>query len=275
MNRTLGWAIILLFLAAPASAQRDPMQAPPQEVLDRQSSEWIARRRWMSVIIIGSTLVAGSGASMLRRRRRKQAALEQAAQQTPLAWPLMADLMQIDPVMRTDRIRRALRAGLVPPPDERARLEQFFETASHPASRVLVLEALSTDGAPAELLERALTDSADSVRSAALHLLLLAQPERSLELARAHLHDPGIEARTQCAEVLADSDPAAAGEAMLDIVRAEALGSREGHVLRRAMGFFAEELKDPAWTAQIEALRDEVEDEEQMIDWAVEKLRGT
>ena len=55
-------------------------------------------------------------------------------------------------------------------------------------------------------LERALTDQADSVRSAALHQLLMNQPERAVELARAHLDDPGIEARSQCADVLADVD---------------------------------------------------------------------
>ena len=38
---------------------------------------------------------------------------------------------------------------------------------------------------------------------------------------------PGIEARTQCAEVLADVDPETAGTAMLDIARAEALGPRD------------------------------------------------
>ena len=94
-----------------------------------------------------------------------------------------------------------------------------------------------------------------------------------MELARQHLHDPGIEARSQCAEVLADVDPEAAGQAMLDIVRVEALGARESHVLRRAMGFFAEELRDPKWAPHIEALRIEVEDDEGMIDWALEKLR--
>ena len=61
---------------------------------------------------------------------------------------------------------------------------------------------------------------------------------------------------------------------MLDIVRAEALGPRESHVLRRTMSFFAEELRDPKWTPEIEALRIEVEDEEGMIDWALDKLRS-
>ena len=272
MIRPIGCALLLLLLVAPATAQQDPMRAPPAEELDRRSDEWVNRRRWMAILIIGGTFVAGGGASVMRRRKRKA---EAAAQFAP-AWPETASLLTIDAVTRTDRVRKALRAGFLPPDDERGALEELFDSDSQPGLRVLVLEALSAEGAnpPFALLERALEDPADSVRSAALHLLLHRQPDRAIELARAHLHDPGIEARTQCAEVLADVDPRAAGEAMLDIVRAEALGPRESHVLRRAMGFFAEELADPGWAPQIEALRDEVEDDEQMIDWALEKLRS-
>jgi hypothetical protein len=267
----LGWAAIVLLSAAPAMAQEDPMRAPPAEELDRQSDEWIQSRRWMALIIIGGTLIAGGGASFIRRRNRRRAARVVASP----AWPPTEGLRRIDPVMRTDRLRKALRAGLTPPAEERPALESLYDTDSQAPLRVLVLEALSAgeQAPPVEFLERALKDRADSVRSAALHLLLTGEPERAVERARAHIHDPGIEARTQCAEVLADVDPETAGTAMLDIARAEALGPRESHVLRRAMGFFAEELKDPAWVPRIEALRIEVEDEEGMIDWAIEKLR--
>jgi hypothetical protein len=265
------WATILVLSAAPAMAQEDPMRAPPAEELDRQSDAWIRNRRWMALIIIGGTLLAGGGASFVRRRNRRKAAQVYAAP----SWPPTEDLERIDPVMRTDRLRKALRAGLVPPAHERPGLERLFETDSQAPLRVLVLEALSAGQLtpPVGLLERGLEDRADSVRSAALHLLLTGEPERAIERARAHIHDPGIEARTQCAEVLADVDPETAGTAMLDIARAEALGPRESHVLRRTMGFFAEELRDPAWVPRIEALRTEVEDDEGMIDWAIEQLQ--
>jgi HEAT repeat protein len=227
----------------------------------------------MAILIIGGTLLAGGGASVVRRRNRRKAERAQAG--ATATWPATSEIMNIDPVMRTDRIRRALRAGLAPPASEYEPLQQLFEIDATPALRVLVLEALAKGGGetPVALLEKGLGDEADSVRSAALHRLMLARPERMLELARAHLYDPGIEARAQCADVLADVDPEAAARAMLDIVRVEALGPRESHVLRRAMGFFAEELQDPAWAPEIEALREEVEDDEEMIDWALEQLR--
>lgn len=268
MIRAFGLALFFL-LAADAHAQSDAMRAPPAEELDQRTEEWISRRRWMAVLIIGGTILAGGGASVIRRRRRKR-----EAAMAPPAWPPTAQILGVDSVMRTDHIRRALRAGLKPPPEERAQLEDLFELDNSPSLRVLVIEALSAEGPSVALLERGLTDKADSVRSAALHQLMLQQPERTVELARAHLDDPGIEARSQCADVLVDIDPDSAARAMLDIVRAEALGPRESHVLRRAMGFFAEELRDPAWTGEIEALRPEVEDDEDMIDWALEKLRG-
>lgn len=271
MMRALGLALLFLLLAADAPAQSDAMRAPPAEELDRQSEEWITRRRWMAILIIGGTLLAGGGASVIRRRQRRKAAAAAAA--AVPAWPPTSEILNIDSVMRTDRIRRALRAGLTPPPEEREPLARLFELDRTPSLRVLVIEALSRDELPVALLEKGLGDEADSVRSASLHQLMLQQPERAVELARAHLHDPGIEARSQCADVLADVDPDAAAQAMLDIVRAEALGARESHVLRRAMSFFAEELQDPKWAPEIEALRQEVEDDEDMIDWALEQLR--
>jgi hypothetical protein len=267
MIRAFGLALLLL-LAPDAHAQSDAMRAPPAEELDRRSDDWVKHRRWMAILIIGGTVLAGGGASMIRRRRRKR----EAAVAAP-AWPPTARILGVDSVMRTDHIRRALRAGLVPPPEELIPLEQLFEQDATPSLRVLVIEALSKGDPPTPLLERGLLDPADSVRSAALHQLLVQHPERAVELAREHLHDPGIEARSQCADVLADIDPDAAARAMLEIVYAEALGPREGHVLRRTMSFLAEELRDPKWAPEIESLRAEVEDEEGMIDWALEKLR--
>jgi hypothetical protein len=271
MMRALGLSLLLLFLAPDVHAQSDAMRAPSTEELDRRSESWIKHRRWMAILIIGSTFLAGGGASVLRRRRRRREAEAQVA--TP-AWPSTARILGLDSVMRTDHIRRALRAGLKPPPEERTALEELFGHDPTPSLRVLVIEALSDGELPVALLERGLEDPADSVRSAALHQMLIRQPERAVELAREHLYDPGIEARSQCADVLADVDPDAGAKAMLDIVRAEALGPRESHVLRRAMSFFAEELREPKWAPEIEALRIEVEDEEGMIDWALEKLRS-
>lgn len=269
-----GWALFSLLLTAPAFAQEDPMRALPAEELDRRSEEWINRRRWMALLIIGGTIVAGGAGSVFRRRARKQAELAAAASTDP-AWPPTGSILTLDPGLRMDRIRKALRAGLIPPPAEVAPLEQLYFRDEQPALRVLVLEALSaTDiGVSRELLAKAIEDPADSVRGAAFQLILQGDPGDSENLARAHLDDPGVEVRTLSAELLVEIDPVAAANAMLSLVSAEALGPRETHALRRAMNFFAEELCDPAWAPKIEALRPEVEDEEALIDWALGRLR--
>lgn len=275
MTRTSGWILLILLLLSGASAwgQSEHMLAPATEELDRRSNEWISSRRWMALLILGGTFAAGAGASMVRRRKRRRER-ETALAGSPPAWPSVAEILALDPPLRMDRLRKALRAGLAPGDNERPALEQLFGSEDQPAMRVLVLEALATrGGAPtAELLEAARQDPADSVRSAALQLILESAPARAEELARAHLRDPAVEVRALAADLLVERDPQAAGEAMLDLVRAEALGPRESHALRRAMGFFAEELRDPAWAARIAALRTEVEDSEGMIDWALAEL---
>ena len=272
----LACVLLFLLLGAPSLAQEDPMRAPPAEELDRRSDEWISRRRWMALLIIGGTFIAGGAGSVFRRRARKRAEMSTA---TPAegAWPTTRSVLMLDPALRTDRIRKALREGLVPPPEELVPLEELFMRDEPPALKVLVLEALTATGAgpPSELLHRALQDPADSVRGASIQLIFDRDPGRREELARTHLSDPGIEVRTLCAEVLAEADAGSAGAAMLAMVRDEALGVRETHALRRAMNFFVEELRDPAWSPQIEALRVEVEDQEGLIDWALERLRGT
>lgn len=275
MTRAGRWALLvaLLLLCTPARAQSPRMRAPDAEELDRRSEDWIRSRRWMALIIIGGTLAAGAGASVVRRRNRRKA---QPATPSPGPpdWPASGELLGLDPPLRMDRLRKALRAGATPPPPERAGLEELFAADDQAALRVLVLEALAaTDaGVDRALLERARHDPADSVRGAALQLLLEREPERAVALARDHLDDPGVEVRALAADVLAPVDAEAAGRAMLDLVRAEALGPRESHALRRAMGFFAEELRDPAWAARIASLREEVEDPEGMIDWALAEL---
>jgi hypothetical protein len=264
-----------LLLATPALAQEDPMRAPPAEELDRRSDEWIGRRRWMALLIIGGTFIAGGAGSVLRRRERRRAELAATAA-VEGSWPATATVHVLDPALRMDRIRKALRQGLVPPPGESEPLERLFDHDEQPALRVLILEALTaTEAGPSgQLLGRALQDPADSVRSAAFQLVLEREPDRGEELARTHLDDPAVELRTLCAELLADVDPEAAGTAMLALVHDEALGPRETHALRRAMNFFAEELRDPAWSPRIEALRAEVEDQEAAIDWALSRLRN-
>lgn len=262
----------LLVLPGLARAQSDPMRAPSQEELDRQSDEWIGRRRWMAILIISGTLVAGGAGSVMRRRARRQA---MATPDPAAEWPPTQTIRALDPPLRMDRLRKALRAGLTPPAPELEALARLFREDAQPPLRVLLLEALSAGdrAVDRDLLQTALADPADSVRAAAAHLLLAADPGLQIGFAREHLHDPGLELRTLCAEILAGEDPRAAGEAMLDLVRAEALGPRESHALRRAMGFFAEDLRDPAWADRIAALREEVGDEEGMIDWALDRLQ--
>jgi hypothetical protein len=264
------WVLLFVLLTTPALAQEDPMRAPPAEELDRRSDEWISQRRWMALLIIGGGFVAGGAGSVFRRRARKRAELE--APSGP--WPGTEAILGLDPALRTDQLRKALRQGLVPPPQEVARLEELFARDQQPALRVLVLEAVAAtgEGPSGELLERALQDPADSVRGAAFQLILEREPHRGEELARTHIEDPGVEVRTLCAELLVEIDPVAAGSAMLTLVSDEALGPRESHALRRAMNFFAEELRDPAWAPRIEALRADVEDEEGLIDWALSRL---
>ncbi len=277
MTRSLpAWVLLFVLLTAPALAQEDPMRALPAEELDRRADEWINRRRWMALIIIGGTFIAGGAGSVFRRRARKRAELL-ITTLTNDTWPATEAILVLEPALRMDRIRKALRLGLVPPAAEISALEGLFVSDEQPALRVLVLEALTAtgEGPSDDLLERAMQDPADSVRGAAFQLILLRDPDRDEELAQAHLHDPAVEVRTLCAELLAETDPESAGTAMLELVSDEALGPRETHALRRAMNFFAEELRDPAWAPRIEALRMEVEDEEGLIDWALDRLRDT
>lgn len=180
---------------------------------------------------------------------------------------------------RVDRLRGALRDGTVPVDAIARDLDGWvalFRADAQASLRVLVLELLERIDDPRveALAERALRDRGDGVRLEALRLLIDRHPRRTEELAAAHLDDDGLEVRLLAAERLYPMDPRRALDALFEGVRAEAHGPREGHALDRTMEFLVETVADAALVPRLRDLAGEVEDEEDMIPWAIESLEG-
>ncbi len=188
------------------------------------------------------------------------------------------DVRNLPGPRRVDAVRRALRAGQLDPATVSSDLDGWitvYRRDVQGALRVLLLEMLEPIDDPRvlALLEDALDDRADGVRLEALRSLLDRQPHRTHELAGAHVDDEGLEVRLLAAERLYPIEPERAVQAMLDTVRAEAHGFREAHALDRVAEFFVEDVGDPDLVPHLQNLRDEVEDVEDMLEWAIEKLR--
>ena len=188
------------------------------------------------------------------------------------------DVRNLPGPRRVDAVRKALRAGQLDPKTVTADLDGWIKVYRRDvqgALRVLLLEMLESIDDPriVTLLEDALDDRADGVRLEALRNLLDRQPQRTHELAGAHVDDEGLEVRLLAAERLYPIDPERAVQAMLDTVRAEAHGFREAHALDRVAEFFVEDVGDPDLVPHLQDLRGEVEDVEDMLEWAIEKLR--
>lgn len=180
---------------------------------------------------------------------------------------------------RVDRVRSALRGEGVDPTSITVELDgwiSLFRGDTQPALRVLILELLEPIGDPRvdALAERARNDRGDGVRLEALRRLLDRQPDRTEELARDHLDDDGVEVRLLAAARLHAIDPAATLDALFDGVREEIGGPREEHVLERTVEFLVEDVGDAAVLPRLRALAEEVEDDEDMIAWAIESLGG-
>ena len=178
---------------------------------------------------------------------------------------------------RVDRLRKALREGEVRPESVAERLENWlalYRRDAQPALRVLVLEVL--DGQADErvdaLLRDAVEDRGDSVRLEALRQLLTRHPDRQREIALRRLEDEAMEVRVLAAQAVHHSDHERALDALFAAVLDEARGPREMHTLRWVLEYLAEEVRDRSAVDRIRALREECDDTEGMIDWALDIL---
>lgn len=194
--------------------------------------------------------------------------------------PVLADeILRLAGPRRVDRLRRALRTGEIESSAIPAEIEawiRLFRRDAQPPLRVLVLEVL--DGQPdarvTDLLHEALEDRGDSVRLEALRQLLRREHEDAPTLALGLLEDAAMEIRVLAAQSVYATHRERALDALLGAVRAEARGPREMHTLRWVLEFLAEDVVDRAAADAIATLREECEDEEEMIDWALAKLRA-
>ena len=195
--------------------------------------------------------------------------------------PLLPDDVSALPgPRRVDRVRKALRGQGISATSVRENLDgwiRLYRRDVQGALRVLVLELLERVDDPRveALIDDALDDRADGVRLEALRLRLDRTPARTAELAGTALDDEAIEVRLLAAERLYDVDPDRAVDAMFEIARAEAHTWREGHTLDRVTEFLVEDVGDPRLAARLRAIRDEFDDPEDMIDWAIERLSGS
>jgi len=205
----------------------------------------------------------------------------QANGSAPRPTPLRpADVRNLPGPRRVDAVRKALRAGEIDPTAVARDLDDWIALYRRDVQgplRVLLIEALEPIDDPrvTDLLEDALDDRADGVRLEALRLLLDRDPERTRELTTAHVEDEGLEVRLLAAERLHAIDPERAVQAMLDTVRREAHGFREAHALDRVVEFLVDDVGDPAVVPALRELHGEVEDTEDMIEWAIETLQDT
>lgn len=188
-----------------------------------------------------------------------------------------ADVRALPGPRRVDRLRGALRSGRFDPTRVAAELDAWislFRSNPDPALRVLVLELLDhvDDPRADALAERALGDRGDGVRLEALHRLLTRHPERTDELSRKHLDDEGVEVRLLAVARLHPIDPGAAIDALFDGLRAEIGGPREAHVLERTVEFLVDDVAATHALGRLRALRAEVNDDEGMVAWAIERL---
>lgn len=195
--------------------------------------------------------------------------------------PLLPDdVLALPGPRRVDRVRKALREHGVSPDSIHENLDgwlRVYRRDAQGALRVLVLELLEDIDDPRvdALIDDALDDRADGVRLEALRLRLDRTPARTDELATAALDDDAIEVRLLAAERLYDVDPERAIDAMFAIALAEARSWREGHTLDRVTEFLVEDVGDPSLAARLRAIRDEFDDPEDMIEWAIGRLSGS
>lgn len=191
---------------------------------------------------------------------------------------LSTEILHLPGPRRVDRLRRALRGGELEPAAVIQRIENWvalYHRDAQPALRVLVLEVLEAHIDPRidTLLHEALEDRGDSVRLEALRQLLHRSPATARALALARLGDEAMEVRVFAAQWVYDTDRERALEAMVDAIHTEARGPREMHTLRWVLEFLAEEVTDRAAVERIAELREGCDDEEEMIDWALERVR--
>lgn len=191
---------------------------------------------------------------------------------------LSTEILHLPGPRRVDRLRRALRGGELEATAVAERIGDWvalYHRDAQPALRVLVLEVLESHADPRidALLHEALEDRGDSVRLEALRQLLHRSSADARTLALARLGDEAMEVRVFAAQWVYDTDRERALDAMVDAIRNEARGPREMHTLRWVLEFLAEEVVDRAAVERIAALREACDDEEEMIDWALDRVR--
>ncbi len=188
-----------------------------------------------------------------------------------------AELQQLHPRQRVDTLRKALRTGQLDHELAQRDLAQWidmFRQSRDPGLLVLVLEVLQQlEGDEIlTLAHEAMQQRADGVRLEAARLLLDRRPEHTMDLVQEHRNDYSLEVQLLLAQRLYPHDAQASIDLIFEILAEEAGGERETHALERTTEFLVEEAPSPQAARRLVELREDFDDPEGFVDWALDQL---